>query len=242
MALAGDHVKVLVDGYEVTGDSHKLLLSEEREQYDVTTFGDQVHRMLNGMRRWGLEHQGWMNPLAAQSHPILKGVAVEGGVSVILGQNAAPALGDPMNSMLVAQGSYQTLPEVAKAVPFTAKFANRGDEGGWGRALCVPTTFTNTSTGTVLDNGASSSVSGAAFLHLLLAATSDTYTIEVEGSSTGSFGGEETTLATFALDASALGSERVSIGGTIPRYTRYLATRTGSAGDPVRLSINLVRF
>jgi hypothetical protein len=134
------------------------------------------------------------------------------------------------------------MPEVAKAIPFTAQFANRSGLGGWGRALAVGATFTNTSNGASQDNGASTSKGGAAFLHILQAAASDTYAIIVEGSATGAFAGEQTTVASFTLNASSVGSERIAVTGTIPRYLRWKATRTGSAGNTVRLSINLVRF
>jgi hypothetical protein len=131
---------------------------------------------------------------------------------------------------------------VGSVVPFSATFANRGELGGWGVALGVPVEFTNTSQGPAIDHGAASTEGGVAFLHVLAAASTDTYTIVVEGSTTGAFGGEENTLATFTLDASALGSEFLTLSGSIPRYTRWKATRTGSAGDPVRIAVSLVRF
>jgi hypothetical protein len=140
------------------------------------------------------------------------------------------------------QGNYDSMPAREKAVPFGALFANRGDEGGWGVALAVPVEFTNSTNGSSVDNGAATSNGGATFLHLLTAAASDTYTITVEGSTTGAFGGEEATLATFTLDGSVLGSERIDINGTIPRYTRWKAVRSGSAGDTVQAAVNLVRF
>lgn len=79
-------------------------------------------------------------------------------------------------------------------------------------------------------------------MQILEAAATDTYTIIVEGSTTGAFSGEETTVATFTLDGSQIGSERVAITGTIPRYLRYKATRSGSAGDNLRLAVSAVRF
>jgi len=83
---------------------------------------------------------------------------------------------------------------------------------------------------------------GSAFLHVLQAAGSDTYTIIVEGSATGAFSGEEVTLATFTLEASAQGSERIAISGTVHQYVRFKATRSGSAGDTVKIAASLVRF
>jgi hypothetical protein len=99
--------------------------------------------------------------------------------------------------------------------------------------------FTNTSTGTAVDNGASSPNGGAAFLHVLQAAASDTYTIIVEHSTDNSVWA---TLATFTLNASQINSERKAVSATINRYTRYKATRSGSAGNTVKIAVSLVRF
>jgi hypothetical protein len=240
--LAGDHVQVLVDGYELTGDSNNISVADGRDQLDVSSFGDAVHNFINGQRLITLDHGGYLNPAAAGSHPVLKANAVSGIVSVLLGQNAAPVVGDPVYSLETLQTRYSTLPEINKVVPFSAQFANGGDLGGWGIALAVPVSFTNSIDGSAVNNGAASANGGAAFLHVLTAAASDTYTIIVEGSATGAFGGEETTIATFSLDASALGSERVAVAGSIPQYTRWSAARTGSAGDTVQIAVTLVRF
>ena len=242
MALAGDHVQVLVDGYNLTGDHNNILADDSRKLLDATTFGDAVHKFIAGQRSSKLEHKGLMNADAARAHPVLSGVGIDGAVSVLLGQNADPAVGDLMFSLLSQQEVYQTMPESGNVIPFTAKFANRGDVGGWGVALAVPVSFTDSSSGSGVDNGASSGNGGAGFLHILTAAASDTYTIVLEGSTTGAFGGEETTLGTFSLDASSLGSERLGVSGTIPQYLRWKATRSGSAGDTVQLAISFIRF
>jgi len=240
--LAGDHVQVLVDGYELTGDSNNISISDQRKMLDVTAFADAVHKFIPGKRQASLDHSGYMNAASAGSHPVLKGVDVDGVVSVLVGDNTTPAEGDIAYSLSVRQGKYSPQPAVGAFIPFSAMFATKGELGSWGVALAVPVTFTNSANGGSVDNGAATSNGGAAFLHILQAAASDTYAIIVEGSTTGSFGGEETTLATFTLDASSLGSERAAISGTIPRYTRWKATRTGSAGDTVELAVNLVRF
>lgn len=240
--LAGDHVQVLVGGYELTGDSNRVAINDAYDTYDVTTFGDEVHRFILGQRLISVEHAGYLNSAAASSHPVLKAVSVEGTISVLLGQNAAPVVGDPMYSLLTRQSKYGTVPEVNKHIPFAAMFANRGSVGGWGVALAVPVTFTNSTNGSAINNGASSTNGAETFLHILQAAASDTYAITIEGSATGAFSGEQTTLATFSLNASALGSERVAVAGTIPQYTRWKAVRTGSAGNTVKIAMNFVRF
>ncbi|CAG0964554.1 hypothetical protein ANAEL_00824 [Anaerolineales bacterium] len=241
-ALAGDHVQVLVAGYELTGDSNSLNISDKRDMYDVSAFGDTTHKFVPGRRAMSLDHAGYLNMAAAGSHPVLRGSAIDGVVSVVLGQNAVAVLGDPMFSLFTLQGKYSAMTEAGKFVPFGAMFVNKGTLGGWGTALAVPVSFTNTTNGSSVNNGASSSNGGAAFLHLLLAAATDRYSITVQGASDSGFT-SPITLATFNLDASQLGSERVAIAGNIPQYTRWTATRTsGSAGNTVRIAVNLVRF
>jgi hypothetical protein len=240
--LAGDHVQVLVDGYDLTGDHNKIAIQDSRTMLEAAAFGDAVQKFITGQRKASLEHNGYMNAAAARSHPVLKSAEVSGVVSVLLGQNAAPAVGDPVYSLASLQGKYNTLPEAGKVIPFSATFANRGLQGGWGVALAVGATFTNTTTGSGVDNGASTANGGAAHLHILTNAASDTYTIIVEGASNSGFSSGLVTLATFTLNASAKGSERIAISGTIPRYTRWKATRTGTAGDTVKIAVSLVRF
>lgn len=239
--LAGDHVQVLVGGYELTGDSNSITISEARDMYDVTTFGDAVHKFIGGRRLISLDHAGFVDAGVGRSHPVLKEGAFSGMVSVLVGQNAAPVAGDPMFSLPVLQGQYKSLTEFNKALPFAAKFATLGYQGGWGKALAAPTQITNSANGAAQDNGAATSKGGAVFLHILTAAASDTYSFVVQGSTASNFS-SPTTLATFTLNGSAVNSQRIAIAGAIPQYTRWVATRTGSAGNPVKFAINLVRF
>ncbi|MCA0456131.1 MAG: hypothetical protein LCI00_19290 [Chloroflexi bacterium] len=242
MALAGDHVQVLVGGYELTGDMNRVTVNDTYDMHDITAFSDGAHRFIQGQRKIALEHAGYLNSQAAGSHPVLKDVLVNGIVSVLLGQNAPPAVGDPVHSLSALQGKYSTLPEVSKVVPFGAQFANRGDLGGWGVMLTPPVTITNTSTGSGVDEGAATTKGGAAFLHILQVPSPDTYTVIVEGATNAGFSVGLVTLATFTLNGSALGSERIAINGSIPQYTRYKATRSGTAANAFKLAVGLVRF
>ena len=238
--LAGDHVQVLVGGYELTGDSNRISINDSRDLFDITAFGDAAHKFSPGQRMMALQHAGFMNSGEGGSHPVLKGAAVDGLFSLYLGQNAAPMVGDPVFSLLARQGRYGTLPQVNKMIPFRAGFANRGEDGGWGIALTQPVVVTGSTSGNAVDNGAASD-GGLACLHVLEAAASDATVITIEGSATGAFSGEESALATFTLDGTALGSELVAIDGAIPRYTRWKATADPAAQDRVRIAISLIR-
>ena len=241
-ALAGDYVQVLVGGYDLTGDVNRLGVADALDMYDVTVFSDQVHKVLPGLRRRVIGHSGYFDASAGASHPLLKHIEVEGGVSVYLGQNASPAAGDPVYSLDGIEGQYTVSPEINKTINFGGLFAQRSSLGGWGVALAVLAVFMNTTTGGVVNNGAASTNGGSAFLHVLQAAASDTYTLTVEGATNLAFTTGVVTLATFTLNASQVGSESVSIPGTIPQYTRFKAVRTGSAGNTVKLSMSLIRL
>lgn len=239
--LAGHHLKVLADHYNLTGDSNSLTVTDERLALEATTFGDAVKHYILGQRRAKLEHKGFMNAASAGAHEALSGVAIDGVVSVILGQNAAPTVGDPMYSLVTLQSQYQTLPEYAQIIPFTAQFSNRGEAGGWGRALAVPTTFASNTTGTVVDDGAASNDGGAAFLHVLEASGNPDYTLTVKGATNSAFTTGVVTLASFSFSGSiVVGSQRVATTSAIPRYVRWEAT--GGTQGTVELAINLVRF
>jgi hypothetical protein len=240
--LSGEYVRILVGGYDLTGDSNQIAITDARDMYDVTTFGAGVRSFIGGQRSGMIEHAGYLNAATAHSHLVLNGMAVEGLVSVLLGQNADPVVGDPVYSLFARQGRYATAPAVGTFIPFAARFANRGLLGGWGVLLTPPVDFTNSVVGTTVDNVAASPKGGVAHLHVLTAAATDRYTFVVKGATDSSFTQNVETLGTFTLDGSTLGSERIAISGSIPAYTRWEATRTGSAGDTVRAAVSLVRF
>lgn len=240
--LSGDHVQVLVDSYEITGDSNHISINDNRNVFDATAFGDEVHKFVAGQRMIAVQHAGFMNSGEAGSHPALKGVDVDGLVSVYVGDNAEPTTGAPVFSFLPQQGRYGTLPQVNRMIPFQAVFANRGDNGGWGVALASPTELIGSFRGNAVDNGISTDTGALACLHVLNAAVSDAYTISIEGSSTGGFTGEESTLATFTLNTQTLGSEQVKIDGAIPRYVRWKAIIDDAARDRIKIAISLTRL
>lgn len=91
--------------------------------------------------------------------------------------------------------------------------------------------------GTTLDNGAASTNGAVFHLHVTAYSGLTSDDIIVEGSTTGAFFGEETTVASFT-SVTALTSERVEVTGTVPRYLRVAdnVTGTGSITRTVAVS------
>jgi hypothetical protein len=242
MALAGDHAQVLVGGFDLTGDMNRVSINDTYTMHQVAAFSDAVQKFIPGQRKITLDHAGYLNAQTARSHPVLRDVAVNGIVSVLMGQNATPAVGDPIHCLVASQEKYTSKPEVNKHIPFGATFANAGATAGWGRLLTPPVGITATTSGSSVDDGAASANGGAAFLHVLQVSSPDTYSIIVEGATNVGFSTGVVTLATFTLNGSALGSERMGISGSIPQFVRYRATKTGTGSNPLRLAVGLVRF
>jgi hypothetical protein len=241
MALAGDHLQVLVGGYELTGDHNRIVPDDSFMMQDITAFGDAVHNFIPGIRKASQEHAGYMNKDAGRSHPVLNGISVNGVVSILVGQNAAPVVGDPAYMWDVKQYKYGVSPEVGKYIPFGARFVPKGNKGGWGRVLTPPVTITTTTTGSGVDDGAQSTNGGAGYLHVLQVPGSDTYSVTVEHATQSNFS-DASTLLTFTLNGSQLGSERIAVTGTVKQYLRYKATRLTGTGSSFKLAVGFVRF
>jgi hypothetical protein len=98
-------------------------------------------------------------------------------------------------------------------------------------------TVTTDTDGTAKDNGAGTTQGAALHLHVTAFSGLTSDVIIVEQSTTGSFGGEETTLATFAT-VTGLTSERLVVTGTVARYLRVAddVTGTGSITRTVAVS------
>lgn len=241
-ALAGDYVQILVGGYDLTGDTNRLAIADTFDMHDVTVFGNTAHKVLPGLRRHVIGHDGYFEAGAGRSHPLLKELTLAGDISIYLGQNAIPNVGDPVYSLDGIEGQYRVWSEVNQTIRFGGLFAQRAGRGGWGVALAAATSFANSTVGGVINGGVVSSKGGSAFLHVLQAAASDTYTLTVEGANDLAFTTGVTTLAAFSLNGSQVDAESTSIFGLIPQYTRFKAVRSGSAEDVVKISMSLVRF
>ncbi|MEM9950160.1 MAG: hypothetical protein AAF846_01060 [Chloroflexota bacterium] len=239
MALAGDHIQILVAGYDLTGDLNRVSIDDTRKMLPVGVFGDTVEKFMPGQQMAKVMHQGFLNADANRSHAVLDEIDAQGVVAVLVGQNADPLAGDPIYHLMTRQERYQVSAKVGQVIPFKASFVNNGARAGWGTIIAPLTTIADSTTGSAVDND-SASTDGAAFLQILQTTASDTYSTLIEGSADGATGW--TTVASFTLDGSQIGSERVEITGAIPQYLRYRATRTGSAGDALQLAVSLVRF
>jgi hypothetical protein len=241
MALAGTHLRVLTGQYELTGDLNQITIQEARLLYDVTAFGDSTHHYLKGIRKAEVDHVGYLNTDAGRSHPVLHSGQFKGHVSVLVGQNRAPQVGDPAYTLTTQQGKYTSFSEVAKHIPFGASFAaSSGNAGGWGVLVADLTPITADSFGSILDLGQAPAVSATAYVHILEPSTLPCG-IYLQGSASGTFSGEEYQLLSTPFDGTVSGSFVRLTAFSLPRYVRYQVYAPLGIGGTLRFALNLVR-
>jgi len=149
-------------------------------------------------------------------------------------------LGNPAFSINAQQSNFNPAGVLSDAlklpsIKFQTKNGDGGPQSGWALQHGA---ITNTLTGTQYDDPTGAAVTAACggFLHVWSATATDTYVIKIQHSSNGSTWVD---LVTFTLNGTAKNSEQVTVAsGTVNRYRRVLATRTGAAGDTLGFTVS----
>ena len=143
MALAGDHIVVIMDDSGGTprtfsdGDIKSVDLGMNFDQHDVTGFGDAAHKVINGQLNAPVTLKGFLTTTAlVGTHTVING-AFQAGAQVTLevqvGQNAAPTSGDPQYTGEFIIESYKPTIETGGAVAFEASLKPAiGSAPSWG--------------------------------------------------------------------------------------------------------------
>jgi hypothetical protein len=130
--------------------------------------------------------------------------------------------------MVCNQFSYIAQPLKAGAQVFNLTMKALADNPifEWGQ-LIADTTITGDGSSAYVNNGASSTAGGSAYLHITGLSAGDTIVVTIEDSANGVSGAA--VIGTFTLDGSAIGGERIEIAGTIRQYVRATYDVTGAA-------------
>ncbi len=130
MSLSGDYVVVKLDdagGTLRTFASADILgvdLPTTNDQIDVTGFGDEAHKSINGQVRAPVTIRGYLTTTAnTGTHTVINGAFVAGAqvtLQVAVGDNAAPTTGAPEYSGEFIVASYTPVVKTGEAVRFLA--------------------------------------------------------------------------------------------------------------------------
>ena len=238
--LAGKWTQIYYAGYDLSGWSHQFDATIEVDEIDGTAFLDGAKNSFDGLPGGSAAVEAFLSTGAGESEDGLSTYVptyTDYHLQILVGQNAAPAIGDPVFMLTAKQFDYKVPLSVATAVLIQSTFKQQ-TKPYWG-TVHANTSITNTTGFASVDGKMVSSANGAeATLEIITALASDTYVIKVQHSTNDV---DWVDLMTFTADGSARTSERQTVTGTINRYTRALATRTGS-GQTLRLAVAVVRL
>ncbi len=146
-----------------------------------------------------------------------RGLAVGAGVRVLLARHTRVAVTSPVDGVVGISADIQSTDEGVRS----------------GHALHDLEAEVASGQEAAVDNGVASAGGGSAHLHVTTAdddGGEDTLGVRVEGSATGLFTGEQTTLVTFSTVEGSPWSEHIAVTGAIPRYLRAVWEKTVGGG------------
>jgi hypothetical protein len=223
----GKWTKFWVEGYALTT---LLTAINPDTQYDTIDVGgftqDKYYLAARGDSSLGIE--GFFSDTAGETHTALSGIASGTAASVVtvaIGNNATPTVGDPSISMTAQQLDYVGTPNLNEAVAVSANFKTGLDQVlDYGVLLCDATITANGNQSSV-DQSTSSAAGGVGYFHITALSAGDTITINIQDSADDAAWAD---LITCTLDGTAVDGERVTVAGTVNRYVRAEYVVTGS--------------
>ena len=231
---------ILMGGYNFSTYAMNYEAPDEVDAVDVTGFTDGSHNFIPGQKLAKLTCNMLWDSAAAKTVAVLKALPWTSNANITIIPEGY-VLGNASISMPFLQANFGPAGDPASAISAgSIAFLSRGDNAGveHGYALAHGT-ITSTTTGTGFDDisGGAVTAACAGTLHIWTACATDTYVVKIQHST--ALGSGYADLVTFTKDGSAIGSERVTVAsGTVNRYRRVLATRTGSAGDSFGFSVH----
>jgi len=228
-ARKGLYLNFWIDGYALTSDSTNVEAGISYDEIEAGAYASAGKSYLMGRGEGMIAFNGFFNKDTAGSHNALKTLGTAKTAGVAWGNNAVPTIGDIAAGMPVNQFGYQVNSDLDGLIAAAAELKSTGTALEWGTLLANSTDLAATDSLDSHDNGASSANGAAAYLFLSGVTASDTIEVKIEDSTDDS---SYSDLATFTLDGSAIGGERITVAGTVNRYTRVTATVTDGSGSP----------
>ena len=228
---------LLIGGYNFSTYAMDYEVQDGVDPIEVTGLSDGSHNFIPGQRIARIASNMLWDADTNKVHAALASLPQKNVTIFPEGY----VLGNPSLSMPFTQGNYNPSGSPSTAISVgSIEFLSYGDNHGveHGYALAHDT-ITATTTGTGFDDISGDAVTAACAgtLHIWTPTSTDTYVIKIQHST--SLGSGYADLITFTLNGTARNSERVAVAsGTVNRYRRIVATRTGSAGDSLGFSVH----
>lgn len=212
----GRKAKVYVNGYDLTAFMRAGSIQRTADMAEASPFMTDAKSYIPGMHDATISGEGMYDGAAAAIDEVLDailGVATHANVLVDIGDEAVGSVAHGMKAGETSKDVDTATDDVA-AVALEFQSSSGAERCLIHKPLTVITT-SNDGDGTSIDNGASSAYGGVGYLHVT-SATGGSLVVKVQHSADNSTFAD---LITFTA-ATAIGSERVAVSGTVNRYTR----------------------
>jgi hypothetical protein len=236
--VSGKNAIILIGGNNFSTFASQYNASADAGKIDVTGFTDASQNFIPGLPKATINANLLWDSDTDSVHDSLSPMPSGSHVTIF---PEGYVLGNQSLSLPFMQGNYNptATPESSISIgdiAFESYGNNDGLEYGWALAHA---TITDTTTGTGFvdptDGAVTAKCSGT--LHIWTPTIDDTYVVKIQHST--SLGSGYVDLVTFTLDGSAKGSERITVAsGTVNKYRRVVATRTGTDADPFGFSVH----
>ncbi len=238
------HFRLLAGGHNLSGSMRSINAFGVRfGEDDVSGWSDDIKQWLSGFGDVLLEgftalfnsQAAAIGSISAGSHPVLSGATGDNYVSVFMGIQAAPAVGNPTFSAPFQQGGYTVNGgdgPVMVSANFHGKASAELGKDVWGVALAAGEALSATGENDSVDNGAATTNGYIVFIHLPQTAGamgSNDWSFVIEHSANDT---DWATLKAITADGSAITAERQEGAGTVNRYVRFAYTRTAGTAEP----------
>ncbi len=220
----GKDLSIFMGAYDLSGDCNVVTPNMAVDLLDVTTFGCTGHKFINGLANDTLDLEALLDNTSLTELSALAANPATGHQVVIL---YGTVVGDPGAACREVKLKNFVAKNVVKDANHCAAALLVQDNPFEAVLLAHPKTArASDSTGTVMDNGASSANGAHGFAHITTYG-SGTITLSLRHSS-DNFVADDTELMAFTA-ATAIGSAYAAAAGTVKRYVKAKWTLGGGS-------------
>ena len=224
----GKNTTILSDDFDLTTYLNSASVSAGVETPETTTFGSSDRTFIVGHNEGTISFEGLFEGSTDSADSIFAAALGNTTDKVISVSTDSTSVGGRATLISSASTAYEITSPLTDVVSVSAEaIANGGlDYGVW---LGCKSSINSTSTGTAVDNSASSTNGGVAHLHITANTRSGTTVAKIQHSSDNSTFADLTTFTTIAIGDTT--HERKTVSGTINRYLRAVVTPAAGTGS-----------
>jgi len=226
----GKNTVLFADEIELTTYLNSVSVTNSIETPETTTFGSSDRTYIVGHSDGAISFEGLFDGTADAVDEELEAALGNTTNKVISTSSDSTSVGGRAILVDSASTSYEISSPLTDVVAVSGEaVANGGlDYGVW---LGCKSAITATSTGTSVDNSASSANGGVAHLHITANTRSATTVAKIQHSADNSTFADLTTFATVAISTKTSERKVVATGTTVNRYLRAVVTPSAGTGS-----------